>query len=148
MKKYHSQNKGFTLVELMIAVAVLAILGAIAIPAYQQYITQSKRQSARSVLEQFPLLLESYRAENGQFPGVGTNTYNYIENDDGSIQSNTIITTAGLTEFSPKSPTAPGPIQFNYTLIINQAGTPSENASFTATGVREAVGITESGTYQ
>jgi type IV pilus assembly protein PilE len=47
MKKLHS---GFTLVELMITVAVLAILAAIAWPSYQEYVRKSRRAEAQAFL--------------------------------------------------------------------------------------------------
>lgn len=44
------QNKGFTLIELMITVAVVAILAAIAYPSYQDQVRKSRRAEAQSVL--------------------------------------------------------------------------------------------------
>ena len=140
-------NKGFTLVELMIAVAIIAILGAIAIPAYQGYIASSKRKSAESTIEQFSILLESYRAENGSFPGTVTTTYNYNEALDGTITADTISPI--LPDFRPRSASYPANkgIFFNYSLTITVPGTATESATFTATGVRDASGINVTGNY-
>lgn len=44
------QKNGFTLIELMITVAVIAIISAIAYPSYTQYIVRAKRSSAESFM--------------------------------------------------------------------------------------------------
>ena len=50
MKKHSFPRKrnGFTLIELMITVAIIAILASIAYPSYQQYIIRSKRSAAQA----------------------------------------------------------------------------------------------------
>ncbi|GAB4257124.1 MAG: hypothetical protein Kow0092_03740 [Deferrisomatales bacterium] len=57
-------RKGFTLVELMIVVAILGILSAIAIPMYRSYITASKKSEAKANLETLRLLEEQYYADH------------------------------------------------------------------------------------
>lgn len=46
------RNKGFTLIELMVVVAVVGILAAVAIPAYQQHVIKSNRAAAESFMLQ------------------------------------------------------------------------------------------------
>jgi type IV pilus assembly protein PilE len=56
--------KGFTLVELMFAVAIVAILTAIALPSYNDYISQSRRTTAKTTLVEAAQWMERFRAEN------------------------------------------------------------------------------------
>jgi type IV pilus assembly protein PilE len=46
----HGQNRGFSLIELMVAVAIVAILAAIAYPSYLSQMKKSRRASAEAVL--------------------------------------------------------------------------------------------------
>jgi type IV pilus assembly protein PilE len=59
--------RGFTLLELMIVVTVLAILVAIAIPTYSQYVTRSNRVDARVELEKVAQELERCFTLNSAF---------------------------------------------------------------------------------
>lgn len=59
MFKKHS---GFTLIELMIVVAIIGIITAIAYPSYDQYVTRSKRADAMSALMLAAQSYERYRA--------------------------------------------------------------------------------------
>jgi len=62
--------RGFTLIELMIAVAILAIIAAIAIPAYNGYITEARSGAARANLENLRLAVEDYFLDNGSYAAL------------------------------------------------------------------------------
>ena len=63
---------GFTLIELMITIVVVAILAAIAVPSYIQYIQRGKISEAVSNLSGARLQLEKYFADNRMYGTGGT----------------------------------------------------------------------------
>jgi len=60
-------KKGFTLLELMITVAVIAILAGIALPSYSDYVTRSKFAEATGNLADLRVKMEQYYADNRRY---------------------------------------------------------------------------------
>jgi type IV pilus assembly protein PilE len=58
------RQQGFTLVELVFAVGIVAILTAIALPSYTDYVRQSRRTAAKTTLIEAAQWMERFRAEN------------------------------------------------------------------------------------
>lgn len=67
MKKTTKQQ-GFTLIELMIVVAVIGVLAAVALPQYQKYIAKTELASALATLSGLRVNAEAYTLEMGSFP--------------------------------------------------------------------------------
>jgi type IV pilus assembly protein PilA len=67
MKKMLKNKKGFTLIELMIVVAIIGILAAIAIPNFMTYQCKAKQSEARRVLGAIRTAQEAYYAEKSTY---------------------------------------------------------------------------------
>jgi type IV pilus assembly protein PilA len=67
-------QKGFTLIELMIVIAIIGILAAIAIPAYQNYTIRAQVTEGLSLAAGWKTGISEYYAQNGAFPGCSNAT--------------------------------------------------------------------------
>lgn len=64
MKKELTRAAGFTLIELMVVVAIIAVLTAIALPAYTKYVTKAHRVAAEGCLSESSNYMERYYTTN------------------------------------------------------------------------------------
>ncbi|MBX3250824.1 MAG: prepilin-type N-terminal cleavage/methylation domain-containing protein [Myxococcales bacterium] len=70
MPRRRSSEAGFTLMELMIVVAIVGILAAIAIPTFTAYVQKSRTTEATTFLAEIKQRQEAYRAEFNQYADV------------------------------------------------------------------------------
>ena len=61
------QARGFTLIELMIVVTVMALLAAVAVPSYTEHVARSRRADAKQSLLELAQKLERYYTERGTY---------------------------------------------------------------------------------
>ena len=70
-KQKKSYTLGFTLIELMITVAIIAIIAAIAVPSYNGYVERARRADGKKALLNVMLLQEKYRTNHVTYGTVG-----------------------------------------------------------------------------
>jgi type IV pilus assembly protein PilA len=96
-------NSGFTLIELMIVVAIIGILAAVAIPQYQNYVARTQVAEAFSLASGAKTAVAEYFMTNGTFPAdnstaglseAGTISGNYVDSVTVSVADSKALITA------------------------------------------------------
>jgi len=64
-------KRGFTLVDVLVTVAIVAMIAAIAIPSYSAYIVRGQRAAAKAVLLQTAQAMERFYTSNGSYANAG-----------------------------------------------------------------------------
>ena len=103
-----SPRRGFTLIELMITVAIISVLAMVAVPSYFDSVRKSRRSDAIAALNQIAQAQERWRANNASYT-----------NDLGSTGLN-----------------VPAPSSGYYTLAVTAASSASYSATATAAGAQ------------
>tara|TARA_Y100000114_G_scaffold154697_1_gene177249 strand:+ start:648 stop:1286 length:639 start_codon:yes stop_codon:yes gene_type:complete len=79
MRKWAAKQTGFTIVELLIVIVVIAILAAITIVAYTGIQARAQDSAMQTALRNITTKLEAYKALNGVYPATQSNAI--VEND-------------------------------------------------------------------
>jgi type IV pilus assembly protein PilE len=127
---------------MMIAIAIIAVLAAIAIPNYQGYVNRTVCEDAKGVLAGAANSMERFRAQNNTYIGVDLATFGYVQSPvDGAAQFNIAVPAANLTATAyllTATPVAGGRLAGRGTLTLTSTGVRGATNGATAPGLLTA----------
>jgi len=129
MKTQRKKHSGFTIIELMIVIAIVAILVALAYPSYSQYVMKARRGEAQQLLLNWSINQEIWRSNNteyatlAQLPAPVHDDYNFSL----PARSATAYTLQALAQDNQTNDKARDGTSCT-TLTLNQSGVKTEAA--------------------
>ena len=119
MNKILNNEKGFTLVELMVVVVIIGILVAIAIPIYNNTTARAERGSCEANLRMIDSAIQQYKMVNDISPNIDLTTL-----DGFNFEEEILIENAGYLDSTPTCPAGDEAYQLgegNYAVCPNEA---------------------------
>ena len=105
----HRRQKGFTLLELMVVVAIIAIIAGIVLVNYTKPRANAQSAASQANLKEIATAMELYYQDNNSYPASGT--------------VNAQLFGANAARYMQSAPTSPGPGGGNYTYTLDAGGT-------------------------
>jgi type IV pilus assembly protein PilE len=124
----HSQS-GFTLIELMITVAIVAILAGIAYPSYRDQVRRSNRAEGRSALLQVQVAQEKFFLQNNRYAGAATAAGSVTELNNAPTIASPGVPGLGIPSVTPRG---------HYTITLVRPNNTEYEARATATGSQQS----------
>ncbi len=133
------KEKGFTLIELMIVVAIIGILASIAIPQFASYRVKAFNSAAQSDLRTAQTTYEVFFNDNNEYPateGVQTGTITLVDSASGTAT----LTTSASVEFSSFAPSGAQAYSANTKHTSGDTEYKTSSSSSTVTETASAAG--------
>lgn len=118
-------QRGFTLIEVMVTVAIIAILAAVALPSYSDYVTRGKIPEATSALSAKRVQMEQYFQDNRSYVGAPACTADSTTSKNFDFT----CTVQTATQFTLQAAGKGSMSGFNYTVTQNDAKASTITAS-------------------
>ena len=128
--KNRYRQQGFTLIELMIVVAIIGVLAAIAYPSYQRYVIKTKRTDMMTEMQNIASQIESRKLAQGSYTNAGTGLNGSFPRGGTALYTITLAPTP-LTErwTITATPVSSSQMANDGTLTLNAQGIKCRNTS-------------------